>query len=67
MDKKPAAMASLLTIQELAETLKVSIRTVETLIREQRAPCFIRVGRSRRWRTEDVEAWLTKQIGSTNS
>ena len=67
MDKQPAAMPALLTIQELAQALKVSTRTVETLIRTNRAPCFIRIGRARRWRAEDIDAWLAKEANSIQS
>lgn len=61
MDKKHATGVALLTIQELAQALKVSTRTLETLIRLNRAPRYIRVGRARRWRSEDIEAWLAKE------
>lgn len=62
MDKQPATNAPLLTVQELAQVLKVSSRTVELLIRLNRAPPFIRVGRARRWRSEDIDAWLAEQV-----
>ena len=61
MDKPTASGPSLLTIQELAQVLKVSPRSVESLIRLNRAPPFIRIGRARRWRSEDIETWLAEQ------
>jgi excisionase family DNA binding protein len=67
MDKQAEAIHALLTIHELAQVLKVSVRTVESLIRANRAPPFIRVGRARRWRTGDVDAWLAQQVGSSKA
>lgn len=42
----------------LAAFLRVSQRTLETLIVRGEAPPFVRLGRQRRWRHEDVQAWL---------
>ena len=61
MDKQLASRPELLTVQELAQVLKVSTRTVESMIRLNRAPPFIRIGRARRWRSEDIEAWLSAE------
>ena len=65
MNTEVAPQLALLTVRELAQTLKVSPRTVESLIKLKRAPPFVRIGRARRWRIQDVNAWLAKEAQST--
>lgn len=49
----------LLTKAELAETLKVSLRTVERWMSAGEGPTSIMLpGGRRRWRVGDVRAWL---------
>jgi len=47
----------ILTIEELAELLKVSTRTIRRIIRRRELP-YIRIGRQLRFRRGDVDAWL---------
>jgi excisionase family DNA binding protein len=48
----------LLTIEEVAERLRVSVLTVRWLRQEGRFAPAIRVGRRLMWDAEDVAAWL---------
>jgi excisionase family DNA binding protein len=53
--------AALLTQQQLADELQVSVRTLERWRQEGTGPAFIQVGRSPRYRRADVDAWLEQQ------
>jgi excisionase family DNA binding protein len=52
---------ALLTQQQLADELQVSVRTLERWRQEGIGPTFIQVGRSPRYRRSDVDAWLEQQ------
>jgi excisionase family DNA binding protein len=51
----------LLTIEEVAERLRVSVLTVRWLRQERRFIPAIRVGRRLVWDARDVAAWLESQ------
>ena len=51
----------LLTQQQLADELEVSLRTLERWRQQGTGPAFIRVGRSPRYRRSDIDAWLERQ------
>jgi excisionase family DNA binding protein len=51
----------LLTQQQLADELEVSLRTLERWRQQGTGPAFIRVGRSPRYRRADIDAWLERQ------
>jgi excisionase family DNA binding protein len=51
----------LLTQQQLADELEVSLRTLERWRQEGTGPAFILVGRSPRYRRADIDAWLERQ------
>jgi len=54
-----------LTVEELAELLKVSPRTIRRIIKRKEMP-VIRIGRQLRFRRQDVDNWLdTKIIAQT--
>jgi excisionase family DNA binding protein len=55
----------LLTIEEVAERLRVSVLTVRWLRQERRFVPAIRVGRRLVWDARDVAAWLESQREST--
>jgi excisionase family DNA binding protein len=60
-------MTPLLTQDELAELLRLSVRTVERLRVSGRGPKFLKIRNSVRYRAVDVEAWQASQIvGSTS-
>jgi excisionase family DNA binding protein len=55
----------LLTIEEVAERLRVSVLTVRWLRQERRFVPAIRVGRRLVWDARDIAAWLESQREST--
>lgn len=50
----------LIDANEVAQKLGVSLRKFEYLISEGNAPAFTRIGRTRKWRPEDVGEWIEK-------
>ena len=54
-------MMELLTIEEVAKLLRVSVLTVRWLRQEGRFAPAIRVGRRLVWDARDVAAWLDSQ------
>jgi excisionase family DNA binding protein len=60
-------MQPLLTQDEAAELLKLSVRTVERLRVSGTGPKFLKIMRSVRYRPSDVEAWLAARIVSSTS
>jgi excisionase family DNA binding protein len=57
----PSTVKELLTIEEVADRLRVSVPTVRWLRQEGRFAPAIRVGRRLVWDARDVEAWLDSQ------
>lgn len=51
----------LLDAKSLAGYLKVSTRTLENMLLRGDGPPYLRLGRQRRWRPADVEAWLQER------
>ena len=51
----------LVTPVELAQRLRVPPRTLDQWAYRGSGPAFIKVGRHRRYRPEDIEAWLDAQ------
>ncbi len=51
----------LLTIEEVADRLRVSVLTVRWLRKEGRFAPAIKVGRRLMWDARDVDAWLKAQ------
>jgi excisionase family DNA binding protein len=49
-----------LTIEELADLLKISTRTLHRIIKRRELP-VIRIGRQLRFRRESVDEWLQSQ------
>lgn len=50
----------LIDAKEVAEMLGVSLRKLEQMISEGNAPEYIRLGRIRKWRVQDVHNWINK-------
>lgn len=48
----------LLDSRELSKRLGIPVRTTDQWAYLGKGPAFIKVGRYRRYRSEDVEAWL---------
>lgn len=53
-------MAEVLTLEEVAALLRVSLPTVRKVVREQGLPAM-KLGAQWRFRREDVDAWIKKQ------
>ena len=51
----------LITPPELAERLSVPLRTLDAWAYRRTGPAFVKLGRHRRYRPADVEAWLDEQ------
>jgi excisionase family DNA binding protein len=51
-------MSTLLTEQEVAKRLQVSLASIRRWRLERRGPQFIKVGSLVRYRPEDLESWL---------
>lgn len=51
-------MSSLLTEEEVAKRLRVSLASIRRWRLERRGPQFIKVGSLVRYRPEDLETWL---------
>jgi excisionase family DNA binding protein len=60
-------MQPLLTQDEAAELLKLSVRTIERLRVSGTGPKFLKIRNSVRYRPEDVQSWVTSRlVGSTS-
>ncbi len=59
---RQAEPTHLLDAKSLADYLKVSTRTLENMLVRGDGPPFLRLGRQRRWRPADVEAWLQERV-----
>ena len=60
-------MQPLLTQDEAAELLKLSVRTVERLRVTGAGPKFLKIRNSVRYRREDVQSWIVSRlVGSTS-
>jgi excisionase family DNA binding protein len=51
-------MSNLMTEQEVAKRLNVSLASVRRWRLEKRGPAFVKVGALVRYRPEDLDAWL---------
>ena len=60
-------MQPLLTQNEAAELLKLSVRTVERLRVTGTGPKFLKIRNSVRYRPADVEAWLASRTVRSTS
>lgn len=49
---------ALLAKEDVAQLLGVHQRTVDNLVKSGKLPSSINVGRQRRWRKKDIDAWL---------
>lgn len=62
------AFSPLMDARALSLVLSISPRTLETIVARGEGPPFIRLGRQRRWRMEDVDAWIkAKQALNSHS
>jgi excisionase family DNA binding protein len=60
-------MQPLLTQDDIAKLLRLSVRTLERLRVSSGGPRFLKAGKSVCYRLDDVEAWIASQVvGSTS-
>jgi len=57
----------LLDQREAARLLKLSVRTLERLRLIGGGPCFVKCGRSVRYRPADIESWIQQRVVSSTS
>lgn len=57
----------LLNADEVTRMLRVSRRTLESIISRDDGPRFLLVGRQRRWRNSDVQSWIESRIAETRT
>lgn len=55
-------MNQLLTADAVTRFLNVSRRTFESLMSKKEGPPCLLVGRQRRWRSDDVDAWVRARV-----
>jgi len=51
----------MLTVKDVAETLKMGERTIWRLVSSGRFPPPVRIGASARWRKSRIQQWLHEQ------
>jgi excisionase family DNA binding protein len=59
-------MKPMITIEELAEMLKVSPRTVYRMLEKEQLPFAIKIQGSWRFKEEDIMSWLESQKTECN-
>ena len=59
--------SELLTTEDLAGRLKVSIATIESWRSNGEGPRYVRVVKAIRYRWSDVESWLAEQTFASNA
>jgi excisionase family DNA binding protein len=64
VNKTEVFVESLLTAQEVADILRVSLRKLEQMVAAGTAPQHYRIGRLRRWSVDEVEQWLEDRLRS---
>ncbi|MCR9215625.1 MAG: helix-turn-helix domain-containing protein [bacterium] len=60
--KKPRELSRLLTLDEVANRLAVSRRTIDRLIAEGELPRSVKIGASSRMPEEDLRLYIERQL-----
>lgn len=55
-------MGNLISAQEFANRLGISLRMLEELIVQGKVPPYIKLGRLRRWHPEQLDKWINEQF-----
>ncbi|NYF16034.1 excisionase family DNA binding protein [Microbacterium sp. AK009] len=58
MDSSRTSLPVLLTPEDLADYLNVSLRTIEGWRLSRKGPAYVRMGKHVRYRADRVESWL---------
>jgi excisionase family DNA binding protein len=56
-----------MTAQDVADLLRVSVRTVNRWTRDGALPAFVQISRARRFRREEIERWLAAHEEKTRA
>ncbi len=56
----PNGQPALITATELAQMMRVSVRTLWRLLSAGRIPAPIRIGGNARWRVEEIDRWIAE-------
>jgi len=56
-----------MTAQDVADLLRVSVRTVNRWTRDGELPAFVQISRARRFRREEIEKWLAAHEEKTRA
>lgn len=69
MNPRPVSAANqtsedLMNLEDLAIKLKISKRTIRRLNDAGKFPLPLRIGRSMRWRSSDIQSWLDERCPS---
>lgn len=56
-----------LNATEVIHLLGISRNTFDQMMKQQDGPPFFKVGRQRRWRPRDVEAWIDGRMNSARN
>ncbi len=56
-DRSPKS-EGLMNVKQLAAEIRCSVRQVWRMVAARRVPIPLRIGRMRRWRTEDIRKWI---------
>lgn len=62
MAHTPTHTTELLTIEEVAAELRLSVAAVRARVHAGTAPPSVRMGRRRWWRASDLQKWLNEQF-----
>ncbi len=66
-DTRHSQPETLLTTQQAAWLMRVSPKTLARMRMEGRGPCFVKIGRSVRYRQSDLLGWISANTyGSTS-
>lgn len=63
MQLKQSAHLEMLTVEEVAQVMKVTRKHIYSLIKTADFPKQIKIGSSSRWKKTEVENWLNQQKG----
>lgn len=50
-------------MKELSRSLKISTRTIQRMVKRCEVPEPLHIGRSVRWRIQDIDVWLNAKKG----
>jgi len=67
LESDTPSQVALLGVEELSRYLGVPVSTLYLWRTQGKGPRAFKVGKLLRWRPEDVEAWIDRQAGTSDS